>query len=97
MASSGQLIAKVFIDFKEYNRLKEIEKRYVAQNSTTLQGAGVCQCGKGMPLSQIVQEKESKRDLTPPQKGILPSITNPEEINNDGISEWYYLGPYNKH
>ena len=83
------VIVKVVIDQKEYDRLRDIEQRYEAskKNSERDQdrnqiGHGNCLCvqqkenERGAPdLSQIIAENSEANAVNPPVAGILPSIT----------------------
>ncbi len=84
------IVVKVIIDEKEYNRLLEIERRYKELSSSNQSGHGnVCHCAptdgtdgsdgssKTLPLSEIVARNAEKHAVDTPIPGILPSITDP--------------------
>ncbi len=83
------VVVKVVLDQKEYDRLLEIERKYNAlsnqQSSAINQGGGgadsTCSCQRSPPpLSQVIAENIEKHALKQPIPGILPSITSPEDI-----------------
>ncbi len=80
------IVVKVIIDEKEYDRLLEIERRYNELSRVTSKsqaGAGkVCQCiNKDMPLNEIVTRNEEQNAVSTPIPGVLPSITVPLDTN----------------
>ncbi len=75
------VVVKVIIDEKEYDRLLEIERRYKDIN-TNQSGAGDdCHCSKtkvkNIPLSEIVARNAEKHAVETPIAEVLPSITVP--------------------
>ena len=84
------IVVKVLIDEKEYDRLLEIERKFkeISKNAATSNlsqsGAGTackCSCSNtkkaSMPLDEIVTRNAEADDVEKPIPGILPSITNP--------------------
>lgn len=78
------VITKVIIDTKEYKHLKEIAAAYkILVQKKELSGSGACHCmreaaSKKLPsLSQIAAENDRSHAISPPQKEIIGSITDP--------------------
>ncbi len=78
------VITKVIIDTKEYQHLKEIAAAYkVLVQKKEQSGSGHCCCPRkensgGVPsISQIAAENDREHAVSPPQKDIIPSITDP--------------------
>ncbi len=86
------LITKVIIDTKEYQHLKKIAAAYkVLVEKKELSGSGACHCTekKEIPaLSQIAAENDRDHSLAPPQKEIIPSITNPYAEASQSTDGW---------
>ncbi len=73
------VVVKVIIDEKEYDRLLDIERRYKAATNQNQSGAGnSCHCTekKDMPLSEIVARNAEKHAVDTPIADVLPSITD---------------------
>ncbi len=91
------LITKVIIDTAEYNRLLNIEHEYkILKNKETEsrksephQSGSGCSCTAKKcscptpPLSEIIAVNERARSVDPLPKGLLPSITDPNDRSND--------------
>ena len=83
------VVVKVVIDQKEYDRLLDIEKKYNElakssavkehQNQSGLGDKCYCRKGPSLPLSQIIAENTEAHAVQPPIAGILPSITTSNE------------------
>ncbi len=86
----------------EYKRLKEGQSyntkekvsnkeeqggRGHTQCSCTASTAEKCTCGKTPPLSEIIALNEQARSVNTPQRGILPSITDPNDISLRSIKK----------
>ncbi len=89
------IVTKIILDTAEYNRLLAIEKAYHELKSTKLSEANQsgtgktknCSCSETEkkcictpPLSQIIATNEKARAVNVPPRGILPSITDPNEV-----------------
>ncbi len=82
------VIVKVVLDQKEYDRLLEIERKYnqLENISSHQKGAGerACECqdgggqGQSLSLSQIIAENSAADAVERPIAGILPAITTVE-------------------
>ena len=84
------VITKIILDTAEYNRLLSIEKAYheLKAHLNTQSGSGKdCSClnknesSSTPPLSEIIAKNEVARSVDIPPRGILPSITDPNEKN----------------
>ncbi len=89
------VVTKIILDTTEYNRLLSIEKLYnelkaLHQGQNNQGGTGTlkkcsctgdeakgCTCTPG--LSKIIAENEKARAVEVPPRGVLPSITDPNE------------------
>ncbi len=84
------VVVKVIIDEKEYDRLLDIERKYneISKTSTvrSQSGAGIetkccCSCsdkkGRNIPLNEIVTRNSEAHAVQTPIAGVLPSITSP--------------------
>ncbi len=76
------VLTKVIIDTKEYQDLKKIAAAYkILVQKKEQSGSGTCQCGKEEKdtptLSQIAAKNDRDHALSPPEKEIIPSITDP--------------------
>ena len=89
------VVVKVIIDEKEYDRLLEIERKYkeITTHSQSGQaGAGrddACCCSvskerENIPLDEIVTRNEEVNAVAKPIPGILPSITTPSSDDVNG-------------
>ncbi len=83
------VVVKVVLDQKEYDRLIEIERKYgelSREQSSSAQkhtgdGLPLCSCKTKttVPLSQVIVENTEAHALKQPIPGILPSITTSRE------------------
>ncbi len=90
------IIVKVVLDQKEYERLLEIERKYNELSGSAHKqhkGAGndICECqeggGESLPLSQIIAENTAAQAVQRPLPGILPAITSVENEESEPKSE----------
>ncbi len=89
------VVTKVILDTTEYNRLLSIEKLYrelkaehlSEKNQSGTGNVKKCRCSLDTkeectctpPLSEIIAVNEKARAVDIPPRGILPSITDPNE------------------
>ncbi len=90
------VITKIILDTSEYKRLLSIEKAYHELKERLHEGQSgsgktncTCSpqkehCSSTPPLSEIIAKNELSRSVDPPPKGILPSITDPNDANPNG-------------
>ncbi len=76
------VVVKVVLDEKEYDRLLDIERKYNDLAGQKGAGSDACSCqaggGKAPPLSQIIVENATAHAIDRPVAGVLPSITAPD-------------------
>ena len=82
------VVVKVIIDEKEYERLLEIERKYqelthLSQSGTGSSHAKGSKITSNIPLDEIVIRNEEANAVETPIAGVLPSITTPTE---EGVS-----------
>ncbi len=82
------VITKIILDTNEYNRLLAIEKAYNELKTHQVQGGSgkeKCTCvsqSSTPPLSEIIAKNELAHTVDIPPRGILPSITDPNDTTN---------------
>ncbi len=93
------VVVKVIIDEKEYDRLLDIEQKYkdITQHNTlslSQRGAGIAQNSashemqQNVPLDEIVSQNAEANAVETPIPGLLPSITTPaDETSTSNIKE----------